>query len=99
MDRLRFLEDLSLRSVDAMRHLVTSEDVVAAIAFAVRAGHSNVTAYRFVSALAMSDDLDYQPAWPRVLRKIIQLEDFDRLNREALQAGVEAQRKILEGES
>jgi hypothetical protein len=97
MDRMEFLHSIPLTSVDSMRHLVTSEDVVKAVVFAAQAGHNVVTCYRFVSLLAMTDDLEYRAAWPVVLRRVMELERLDQLNKEALDAGVEAQRKILEG--
>jgi hypothetical protein len=86
----------SLTSVDSMRHLATSEDIVKAVAFAARAGHNDVTCYRFVSLVVMMDDLDYPFGWPVILRQVMKLEEDHRLNQEALDAGVEAQRKILE---
>ena len=73
-DRTKFLGELSLISVDSMRHLAVSEEVVAAVTFAARAGHSNVTVYRFVSAVSMCGDLDYPLGWPTILRKITELE-------------------------
>jgi len=65
------IEELSLIAIDGQRHLVTSENVVAAVAYAVRRGYGNVTAYRFVTALVMTDQLRGPLGqWPVVLKKI-----------------------------
>jgi hypothetical protein len=67
-------EDLTLISIDGMRHLTTSEEVVRAVAFAVRAGHENHTAYRFVSAVAMLGALTDRSHWPAILLRVMDLE-------------------------
>lgn len=65
---------LSLAAIDGMRHLATSEDVVAAVAFAARAGHDNRTAYRFVTALTMVDALKDRDRWGGILKAVMDLE-------------------------
>lgn len=70
--------DLSLRSIDGMRHMTTSDEIVTAVAFAARAGHSNVTAYRFVTALTVCDALKggspSDPKWQAILKTVMDLE-------------------------
>lgn len=66
---------LSLTAIDSMRHLTTSEDIVAAVAFAARAGHTNRTAYRFVTALVMRDVLTDPAQWGDLLRQVMDLEN------------------------
>jgi hypothetical protein len=66
---------LTLTSIDSMRHLTVGEDIVAAVAFAARAGHSNRTAYRFVTALVMQDALTDPARWGDLLRMVMDLED------------------------
>jgi TPP-dependent pyruvate/acetoin dehydrogenase alpha subunit len=69
---------LTLTSIDGMRHLVVgSEGIVAAIAFAARAGHSNRTAYRFVTVLVMQDALTSPARWGDLLRMVMDLESKD----------------------
>ncbi len=67
-------DDLTLTSIDSVRHLTTSEEVVKAVAFAVRVGHQNHTAYRFVTALVMTDNLADRTDWPKVLLRVMDLE-------------------------
>lgn len=69
------LDELTLNSIDNMRHLTVSEDIVAAVAFAVRAGHSNATAYRFVTTLVMTNTLQLPGVWPSALRVVMDLEE------------------------
>lgn len=76
------LDMLTLASIDAHRHQATSEQVVAAIGFAVRAGHQNHTAYRFVTALCMTGALDNRDRWPATLLHVMDLE-IARQNGEA----------------
>lgn len=66
--------DLNLVSIDGMRHLVVSEEVVTATAFAARAGFSDVTCYRFVVALVMTDTLKNVGQWRTVLAKVCSLK-------------------------
>jgi hypothetical protein len=68
---------LTLTSIDSMRHLTTSEDIVAAVAFAARAGHSNRTTYRFVTALSMRGALTDPTRWGDLLRMVMDLEGED----------------------
>lgn len=67
--------DLSLTAIDGMRHLVTSEDIVAAVAFATSAGHNTQTAYRFVTAVVMVDALKSQDQWGGILKAVMDLKD------------------------
>ncbi|MFE0472697.1 hypothetical protein ACFW2V_13880 [Streptomyces sp. NPDC058947] len=67
----------TLTAIDSMRHLTTSEDIVAAVAFAVRAGHTNRTAYRFVTVLAMQNALTNPTRWGDLLRMVMDLESRD----------------------
>lgn len=79
-------KDLSLAGIDGMRHLVTSEHVIRAVAFAVRHSSSDLlrdvivdrTAYRFVVAASMLDILDKPGEWLPVLDHILALEREDR---------------------
>lgn len=64
----------SLAAIDSMRHLSTSEDIVAAVAFAARAAHSDRTAYRFVTLLVVRDELTDRSAWADTLRDLMELE-------------------------
>jgi hypothetical protein len=70
-------ERLTLDMIDSHRHLTTSENIVSAVAFAVRLGHTDQTAYRFVSALGMLGSLDRRSedavAWPLVMSKVHRL--------------------------
>lgn len=70
------IEELTLAAIDGMRHLVTSERVVGAAAFAARAGYDDVMAYRFVTALVMTNNLD-RPGWrwELTLRTLAELEN------------------------
>lgn len=68
------VDDLTLTSIDGHRHLATSEQIVKAVAFAIRAGHTSTTAYRFVTALVMTDSLSPRRGWAATLEKIMQLE-------------------------
>ena len=68
------LDELTLTSIDNQRHLATSEDIVKAVAFAIRAGHTDRTAYRFVTALVMTDSLSPRRWWAAALEKVMQLE-------------------------
>lgn len=67
-------DELTLTSIDAMRHLATSQDMVTAVAFAARSGHDNTTCYRFVTALVMTDQLTNRFGWLDVLRRVKKLE-------------------------
>lgn len=67
-------DELTLTSIDQMRHLVTSEVIVQAAGFAARAGHSDRTVYRFIVALAMTSTLNQGVYWPRVLKRVMALE-------------------------
>lgn len=66
--------ELTLTNIDSVRHLTASEDVVNAVAYAARAGASDRTAYRFVTALVMTASLMDRPRWPGVLRAVADLE-------------------------
>lgn len=68
-------DELSLASIDGMRHLIIGELIVKAIGFAVRAGHSDRTAYRFVVSLVMTNTLEDGARWPEVLKTIMELEE------------------------
>jgi hypothetical protein len=68
------IEDLSLTSIDGIRHTTTSESIVAAVVFAAKLGHSTRTAYRFVTALVMVNALDDISQWEDVLRQVVTLE-------------------------
>jgi hypothetical protein len=67
-------EELSLCSIDSMCHLWSNEETVSAVAFAARAGHSDRTAYRFLTALGMTDNLTDRTDWPEVLLRVMDLE-------------------------
>ena len=69
------IEDLSLVRIDGMAHLTISHDLVAAAAFAARAGYGDVTARRFVTALVMTDKLKGRDrrAWGEVLKAVANL--------------------------
>lgn len=67
-------EELTLGMIDNQRHLTTSIDIVQAVGFAVRAGHSDRTAYRFVTALVMLDRLQPRRWWAATLNTVMQLE-------------------------
>jgi hypothetical protein len=69
------IEDLTLAAIDGMRHLVTSEQVVNAAAFAARAAYDDVMAYRFVTALVMTNNLERRSEWRTVLRHLAELEN------------------------
>lgn len=64
------VNELTLYMIDSERHLTTSEEIVAAVAYAARDGWSNTTAYRFVTALVMTDNLRNYVVWPVVIRQI-----------------------------
>lgn len=68
------LEDLNLTQIDGMRHLVVSEDVVEAVGLAIRAGYGSTTAYRFVTALVMLDQLNKRGRWGEILRAVRRME-------------------------
>lgn len=70
--------ELSLSAIDSMRHLAASEPIVNAAAFAARAGHGDQTAYRFVTALVMTDTLATPGRWGTVLKAVMELEHEDR---------------------
>lgn len=70
-------EELTLPAIDCMRHLSTSWDIVRAVAFAARAGHSDRTAYRFVTALVMIGKLEWPQYWPEILKAVMELEAVD----------------------
>lgn len=67
-------ESLSLTSIDSMRHLVVSEEIVAAVAFAARAGHGTRTCYRFVTAVSMKGALKNSSEWGGILKQVMDLE-------------------------
>jgi hypothetical protein len=67
-------EELTLSMIDHQRHLTTSEEIVRAVGFAVRAGHQNHTAYRFVTALVMTGNLADRADWPKILLRVMDLE-------------------------
>lgn len=68
------ISELTLEAIDGARHLGPSEDVVAAVRFAARAGHDTQTCYRFVSALVMTDALGKAAAWDGILARVVRLE-------------------------
>lgn len=73
------IEELTFGSIDAQRHLITSQDVVAAVAFAVRNAWSDKGAYRFVTALVMTDKLTAdRREWYAVMRQIAKLTMEER---------------------
>lgn len=73
------IEDLTFTSIDAQRHLTTSEEIVAAVAFAVRNAWSDKGAYRFVTALIMTDTLTAdRREWYAVMRQISYLTMQER---------------------
>lgn len=71
------VNDLTLPAIDCMRHLTTSWDIVRAVSFAACAGHSNRTSYRFVTALVMTDTLEWPQYWPETLKTVMELEAAD----------------------
>jgi len=79
--------DLTLTSVDSMRHLLVSEDIVHAISFAARHSTTNLrrdvevdrTAYRFVVAAVMVDALQDRGQWIGILDHILHLEHVERM--------------------
>jgi len=75
---MQSIEDLSIPAIDGMRHLVVSEDVVTAVAFAVSRDHDVRTAYRFVTALVMTDRLEDRRTWRPVLAWVKRLEQDAR---------------------
>lgn len=66
-------DELTLASIDNQRHLVTSVELVSAVAFAARSGHTDRIAYRFVTALVMTDTLGSGIRWPEVLSIVAEL--------------------------
>jgi hypothetical protein len=66
--------ELTLASIDNHRHLTTSEEIVKAVAYAARRSGSDVTAYRFVTALVMADKLTSTEFWPTVLDHVLELQ-------------------------
>ena len=80
--------ELTLPMIDEHRHLVTSGQVVSAVAYAVRKGYGDVTAYRFATALVMIDRLESYGQWPAVLQMLGNLKLTQDLN--ALNAGAVA---------
>lgn len=78
--------DLTLSGIDGMRHLMTSEPVVRAIAFAVRHTSSQYrrdievdrTAYRFVVAASMVGALEEEGRWLNILDHVHALERAER---------------------
>lgn len=68
-------DELTLASIDGIRHLIINELMVKAITFAARSGHTDRTAYRFVVALVMTNTLDDGTRWPEVLKTVMELED------------------------
>lgn len=68
-------EQLTLTGIDEMRHLIFNEMMIKAVAFAVRAGHTDKTASRFVVALVATNLLDYSHRWPEILKAVMNLED------------------------
>lgn len=85
------ISDLTLDAIDGMRHLVTSEHVVKAIAFAVRHAESmyipdreiDRTAYRFVVAVAMVGALEDTGRWINILDHILNQERVVRMKERA----------------
>lgn len=74
-------DDLTLAGIDGIRHLITNEMLVKAVAFAVRntgrkvhTGRDDRTAYRFVTALVMTNTLEASTRWPKVLKTVMDLE-------------------------
>lgn len=73
------IEELTLSMIDGQRHLTASEDIVSAVAFAARLGWGDVTCYRFVTALVMTDSLQDSSKWRPVLRRIDNLKSTAEL--------------------
>lgn len=74
-------DELSLDSIDSMRHLIVNPLIVKAVTFAVRNTGREVhtyrddrTAYRFVTALVMTNTLEDGRQWPEVLETVTHLE-------------------------
>jgi hypothetical protein len=67
-------EQLTLTGIDSMRHLIINEMMIKAVAFAVRAGHTDRTASRFIIALVATNLLDYSHRWPEILKVVMDLE-------------------------
>jgi hypothetical protein len=67
-------DNLSLAAIDGMRHLTASEDIVAAVVFAAKNGHGTTTAYRFVTALVMTNTLTDIAQWRETLERVTDLE-------------------------
>jgi hypothetical protein len=70
-------EELTLIGIDGMRDHTVNEQVVNAVAFATRCGHNNRTAWRFVTALAITDNLAGRDNWPQVLMAVMDLESTE----------------------
>lgn len=68
------LEELRLSMIDAQRHLVASEPIIAAAQFAGALGYGPATTYRFVTALVMTDHLEDRDLWLAVLHKVEDLQ-------------------------
>lgn len=66
-------DELTLASIDNQRHLATSIEMVSAVAFAARAGYTDRIAYRFVTALVMTNTLGSGIRWPEVLSVVAEL--------------------------
>lgn len=83
------IKELTLPGIDGIRHLVTSEDVIKAVSFAVRhAGNENTTdesidrtAYRFLVAVSMVGALEWPDEWIGILDHVLALEQKDRTAR------------------
>lgn len=69
------IEDLTFNSIDDVRHLTVSTEIVRAVWYAVRVCQPEATAHRFVTALAMTDNLNNQERWPEVLQAVADLEE------------------------
>lgn len=67
-------EDLTLGMIDNMCHLTASEKIIQAAAFAARAGHTDRTVHRFVTALVMTDSLSPRKWWEDLLGRVARLE-------------------------
>ncbi len=72
-------DELTLASIDSMRHLTTSEEIVKAVAYAARYDNDDRTCYRFVTALGMTDNLTRQDAWFDILHEVNRLEAQARM--------------------
>jgi len=73
--------ELTLAGIDGIRHLITNEMLVKAVAFAIRnldrevhTGRDDRTAYRFAVALVMTNTLEAITRWPEVLKTVMELE-------------------------